>query len=268
MTSPANSLLGLLPNQWLSSWFGAWSRQQDLFTESPISIWLDSNNSGHYIGPFLLLLCLLRWVSWTLLASDMLALSTSLISPERSVASVTRSVYAHPNWLLDAICLFVRAGRQWLNAHRETLSQLSCTIGLDLGTHDLGGLWSFRDGLDWFRGSDRCWLRGFGHAVWSVDFLEKSEDNITHLGPAVAVAGFAENDNRFEPSLLFNTVFILETILLNPPFFSPGTPGPSFAGALIAESLRRSIVGCGSNVLFIASSIKSQPHASVSWRLL
>lgn len=60
-----------------------------------------------------------------------------------------------------------------------------------------------------------------------------------YLGPAVvAMAGadFAENDNRFEPSLLFSTVFILDTILLNPPFFSAGTAGPSLAGALIAKS--------------------------------
>ncbi len=65
----------------------------------------------------------------------------------------------------------------------------------------------------------------------------RNSDETTHLGPAVVVAGLVENDNRFEPSLLFNTVFIFDTILLNPPFFSPGTPGPSFAGALIAETL-------------------------------
>lgn len=57
------------------------------------------------------------------------------------------------------------------------------------------------------------------------------------LVPAVADAavGFVENDNRLEPELLFNTVFILDTILLNPPFFSVGTAGPSFAEVLIAN---------------------------------
>lgn len=64
---------------------------------------------------------------------------------------------------------------------------------------------------------------------------------LVKLGPAAVVAGadFAENDNRLEPSLLFNTVFILDTILLNPPFFSAGTAGPSFAGALIVKTESR-----------------------------
>lgn len=62
-----------------------------------------------------------------------------------------------------------------------------------------------------------------------------------YLGPAAAVvvagADFPENDILFEPSLLLRTVLILDTILLNPPFFSArGTAGPSFAGALIAAS--------------------------------
>jgi hypothetical protein len=52
-----------------------------------------------------------------------------------------------------------------------------------------------------------------------------------YLGPAVDALPM--KDNRLEPSLLFNTVFIRETNLLTPFFFSTG-PGPSFAGALMA----------------------------------
>jgi hypothetical protein len=47
------------------------------------------------------------------------------------------------------------------------------------------------------------------------------------------VLGEEPIDNLLEPSLLFNTVFILDTYLLNP-FFSTGVGGPSFAGILIA----------------------------------
>jgi hypothetical protein len=61
----------------------------------------------------------------------------------------------------------------------------------------------------------------------------------SYLGPveeeaAAAVTGlFPENDNRLDPSLRFNTVFILVKYLLIPVFFSLGAAGPSFAGALM-----------------------------------
>lgn len=63
----------------------------------------------------------------------------------------------------------------------------------------------------------------------------------TYLGAAAATAaaaGLVEKDNRLEPSLLFNTVFHLDTILLRPLFFPPGSPGPSCAGALMIAASR------------------------------
>jgi hypothetical protein len=62
----------------------------------------------------------------------------------------------------------------------------------------------------------------------------------SYLGPAVdaiaATGAFDENDNLFDPSLLFNTVFILDN---NPPFFlSAGTFGPVFADELIFADAR------------------------------
>lgn len=57
----------------------------------------------------------------------------------------------------------------------------------------------------------------------------------SYLGPAAddvgAAVGFAENDNLFDPWLLFKTVFILDN---NPPFFfSSGTFGPVLAVELM-----------------------------------
>jgi hypothetical protein len=48
--------------------------------------------------------------------------------------------------------------------------------------------------------------------------------------------GLEENDNLFDPSLLFSTDLILVTNLLNP-FFSPGTSGPPLAGVLMIAVL-------------------------------
>jgi hypothetical protein len=62
----------------------------------------------------------------------------------------------------------------------------------------------------------------------------------SYLGPAVeavAAAGFEENDNLFDPSLLFNTVFILVTNVLNLLPFSGGTSGPSLAGVLMIAAV-------------------------------
>lgn len=60
-----------------------------------------------------------------------------------------------------------------------------------------------------------------------------------YLGPAttadgsevLAAAGLEENDNRFDPSLLFRTVFMRD----KRPFFFPGTSGPAFAGEDIVD---------------------------------
>jgi hypothetical protein len=55
----------------------------------------------------------------------------------------------------------------------------------------------------------------------------------THLGPAddpVVAAGALENDSRFDPSLLFKTVFIRDRRVF---FLSPGTSGPAFADELM-----------------------------------
>lgn len=61
-----------------------------------------------------------------------------------------------------------------------------------------------------------------------------------YLEPAIAgavVGCEAEIEFRLEPpELLFNTVFILDIILLNPPLFSAGTAGPILAEALMAKS--------------------------------
>jgi hypothetical protein len=62
---------------------------------------------------------------------------------------------------------------------------------------------------------------------------------MAYLGPAttadgsevVAAAGLEENDSRFDPSLLFSTVFMRD----NRPFFFPGTSGPALAGADIVN---------------------------------
>lgn len=59
----------------------------------------------------------------------------------------------------------------------------------------------------------------------------------SYLGPAVddvgAAVGFAENGNLLDPSLLFNTVFILDN---KPPFFfSSGTFGPVLAVELMFD---------------------------------
>lgn len=71
--------------------------------------------------------------------------------------------------------------------------------------------------------------------------MQKYGWDSSYLGPGaevVAAAGFEENDNRFDPSLLFNTVFILVTKLLNLLPFSGGTSGPSLAGALMIIVMR------------------------------
>jgi hypothetical protein len=48
--------------------------------------------------------------------------------------------------------------------------------------------------------------------------------------------GLEENDNLFDPSLLFSTDLILVTNLLNP-FFSPEPSGPPLAGVLMIAVL-------------------------------
>lgn len=168
MASPANSLLGRLPDQWLSTWLRTRLCQQDLLTQSPVRVGLDSNHGRHdWLLFFLLRLLLLQWVSWTGLASDMLALRADLAPSKGSIASVACPVYAHPNGLLDARYLLVRLGIHWIDSDRKTLNQLLSAIRINLRPHYLGGLRSISGGggLDWFRCSNWSWLGGFGDTV-------------------------------------------------------------------------------------------------------
>lgn len=46
-------------------------------------------------------------------------------------------------------------------------------------------------------------------------------------------------ESRLEPSFLRRTVFIRDTYLLNPFFFSSGTPGPGVAVALMIAQVKK-----------------------------
>lgn len=167
---------------------------------------------------------------------SMLTRCTRLASPKCCVASMALAVDTHPYGLLYPVGVCCRCPLMGFYCDLEALSQFPSTLGIYLRTVDFLGLGSGRywfGSFGWCRVFFRCCgFVGLYSAIYILANKKAPTLDEFYLGPAVeAVTGFEEN--LFDPSLLFNTVFIRVTNVLSLLPFSGGTSGPSLAGVLM-----------------------------------